>query len=52
MSALWKEGFPGLVKCFFMLEKMLTMYFPKVLQHLVGWLVDVFDNCSKIWAAP
>jgi len=34
MSALWKDGFPGLVKCFFMLDRMISYYNSKLHQHM------------------
>jgi len=34
MEELWKPGFPGLAKSFFILEKLLEIYAPKLLEHL------------------
>jgi len=33
MSLLWKTGFPGLVKCFYILERMLATHHPKLFKH-------------------
>jgi len=40
MATIWKTGFPGLVKCFFMLDKMMSQFYPKIHEHLRS------QNCS------
>eukprot|EP01117_Protostelium_nocturnum_P005997 TRINITY_DN2159_c0_g1_i1.p1 TRINITY_DN2159_c0_g1~~TRINITY_DN2159_c0_g1_i1.p1 ORF type:complete len:775 (+),score=217.47 TRINITY_DN2159_c0_g1_i1:271-2595(+) len=46
MGELWREGFPGLNKCCFILEQLLDAYLPKIFAHLQK--VDVQTNSFLI----
>lgn len=50
MESIWKPGLPGLPKCFFILEKLLDKFLPKVYQKLVSASFSQISTHNKIFS--